>query len=112
VEVWQTPLFEPGGMAHCRPLQQSPLLVHTPPVPMHWVGSWHVPFVQMDEQHSDELVQAVPRLLHEVTVRQVAPVISSARHCPEQQSLPPSAPGVQAEPSGVQVPAVQRRTPT
>ena len=112
VALWQIPLFEPGGMAHWSPLQQSPPLVQTWPEPWHCVGSWQVPLVQMDEQHSEALAHATPSPLHDVTVRQVAPRISSARHCPEQQSLPPSAPGVHADPSGVQeLPVLQRRTP-
>jgi hypothetical protein len=110
VAVWQMPLFEPVGMTHWSPLQQSPPLVHAPFVPIHTAGVWQVPFKHVDEQHSEELVQAAPFPLHEVTMRHVAPN-SSERHCPEQQVLPPS-PGVHAAPSAVQLlPALQRRTP-
>jgi len=40
--VWHVPVVEPVGTEHEYPLQQSAVLVHTPPWGWHAMGAWQV----------------------------------------------------------------------
>src|SRR5215468_1090525 len=69
--VPQVPLVEAGGMLHAYPVQQSPVLVHTPPCGWQAIGVWQVPEPtppsvprQRCEQQSFPTVQAVPLAWH------------------------------------------------
>lgn len=89
-QVWtepQVPVVAPRGTLHTLPLQQSALVVHVPPAPMHAVTQVPLSRSQLPEQHWPAVVHAPPfgmqvthlppeqaRVQHSALVVQVFPV--------------------------------------
>ena len=130
--VPHVPLVEPGGMLHAYPVQQSTVLVHTPPCGWQAIGAWQVPEPtppsvprQRCEQQSLPSVHAVPLALHTPASGDPPPDPASGGggrevwHAKElspvrRQSLPAQhwlELGLQDEPMGVQLAVVQTSFP-
>jgi hypothetical protein len=62
--TWQVPAVAPAGTTQLLPLQQSAVVVQTPPCGWHTTGAPQVPALQICEQHCAENWQDWPFATH------------------------------------------------